>query len=125
MNAKADDLSRLQEIHDVIMQTKKQMEALSFTKKRFTNPETDEDDLMSEGIMNRVLRVTEEAGRLSDDLAKNYGFERHAVLGVRNRLAHAYGEVDREIIWSVIEQDFDALLQSCFAYCEDHGIDLS
>ena len=124
MNAKSDDLARLQEIYDIIMQTKQQMVALSFTKDRFVEPKTDEDDLMAEGVMNRVFRVTEEAGRLSDEVSSVYGFERHAVLGVRNRLAHAYGEVDREIIWTVIEQDFDALMEACVAFCEDRGIDI-
>lgn len=124
MNAKSDDLARLQEIHDVIRQTKRQMAELAFTKDRFMHPSTDSDDLIAEGILNRVLRVTEEAGHLSDEVATRYGFERHAVLGVRNRLAHAYGEVDRDIVWSVIDQDFDALLGACRAYCEDHGIDI-
>ena len=73
------------------------MSALGFTKDRFVAPATDADDLIAEGIMNRVLRVTEEAGKLSEDIAVEYGFDRHAVTGVRNRLAHAYGEVDRDI----------------------------
>lgn len=122
MNAKHNDLSRLQEIFDVIVQTRRQMQAISFNKQRFVDPQNDEDDLVAEGIMNRVLRVTEEAGRLSDEVAQRYGFERHAVLGVRNRLAHAYGEVDREIVWRVIEEDFDDLIESCLSYCEDNGI---
>ena len=116
MNAKRDDLSRLQEIHDIILQTKRQLRALEFTRSRFCDPDNDEDDLIAEGIMNR--------GRLSDEVSQRYGFEKHAVLGVRNRLAHAYGDVDREIIWAVIEHDFDELLASCALYCEDNGLDL-
>ena len=81
MNARSDDLSRLQEIYDVVMQTKRQMSALGFTKDRFVAPATDADDLIAEGIMNRVLRVTEEAGKLSEDIAVEYGFDRHAVTG--------------------------------------------
>lgn len=100
------------------------MSALGFTKDRFVAPATDADDLIAEGIMNRVLRVTEEAGKLSEDIAVEYGFDRHAVTGVRNRLAHAYGEVDRDIIWSVVTEDFDALLEACIRYCEDKGFDL-
>ena len=124
MNARSDDLSRLQEIYDVVMQTKRQMSALGFTKDRFVAPATDADDLIAEGIMNRVLRVTEEAGKRSEDIAVEYGFDRHAVTGVRNRLAHAYGEVDRDIIWSVVTEVFDALLEACIRYCEDKGFDL-
>ena len=75
--------------------------------------------------MNRVLRITEEAGRISEEVAKEYGFERQAASGVRNRLAHAYGEVDGEIIWQVLECDLPALLKACQSYCDDQGLDLS
>ena len=94
------------------------------TKAAFLNPSDDATDLMAEGIMNRVLRVTEEAGRVDDTTAKEYGFDSAGARGVRNRLAHAYGDVDREIIWQVIEEDFDALLNACSKYCEDNGLDL-
>ncbi|MDO4289925.1 MAG: DUF86 domain-containing protein [Eggerthellaceae bacterium] len=124
MNAKNSDLGRIQEIYDVITQTKRQIKALNITKERFLDPPDDADDLIAEGVMNRVLRATEEAGRLSDEAAENYGFDRRGVLGVRNRLAHAYGDVDREVIWLVIERDFDALLESCKKYCDDKGFDL-
>lgn len=125
MNAKSNDLARIQEIWDVGVQTRKQIASLGFTKNRFLEPQNDSDDLIGEGIMNRVLRLTEEAGRISESIAREYGFERQAASGVRNRLAHAYGEVDREIIWQVIEQDLPVLLKACRGYCDDHGLDLS
>ena len=124
MNTKRDDWARLQEIYDVVRETRAQMKEIAFSKERFLGPVGAQDDLIAEGIMNRVLRVTEEAGHLSDEVAQRYGFDRQGVLGVRNRLAHAYGEVDREIIWRVIEEDFDALLDSCEEYCRDNGVDL-
>lgn len=124
MSAKSSDLARLQEVYDVVTQTQRQIEALGFTKQRFVAPSSDADDLIAEGIMNRVLRATEEAGHLSEEVAVPYGFDRRGVLGVRNRLAHAYGEVDRELIWLVVEEDFDALLKACRAYCEDNAIEL-
>lgn len=125
MNAKSNDLARIQEIWDVGVQTRKQIASLGFTKSRFLEPKSDSDDLIGEGIMNRVLRLTEEAGRISESVAREYGFERQAASGVRNRLAHAYGEVDREIIWQVIEQDLPVLLKACQGYCDNHGLDLS
>lgn len=124
MSAKKDDLSRIAEIYSVITETQRQMKILSFDRARFMNPECDRDDLIAEGILNRVLRVTEEAGRMSDDVAVRYGFDRRGVSGVRNRLAHAYGDVDRAIIWDVITEDFPQLLRACASYCEDNGVDL-
>ena len=66
-------------------------------------------------------------GRIQEifDVARQYGFDTKGASGVRNRLAHAYGEVDREILWQVIAEDFDALLGSCRAYCDDRGLELS
>ncbi len=123
MSAKSTDLARLQEIYDVITQTCAQIESLSFTRDRFLDPKSDEDDLIAEGILNRVLRVTEEAGRLSDGLSGQYGFDRRGASGVRNRLAHAYGEVNREMIWSVLQDDFPALLEACDRFARDYGVD--
>ena len=74
--------------------------------------------------MNRVLRVTEEAGRIDDATAAEYGFDSSGARGIRNRLAHVYGDVDREIIWQVVEEDFDILLEACHAYCDAEGLEL-
>ena len=125
MSAKPNDLGRIQEIFDVVTQTQRQIGELVFTRERFLNPASTEDDLISEGIINRVLRVTEGAGKISDEVSHAYGFDTKGATGVRNRLAHAYGEVDREILWEVISEDFDELLSSCHAYCDDKGIELS
>lgn len=104
MTAKASDLGRIQEIFDVVTQTQRQIRELNFSRERFMTPGTTEDDLIAEGIINRVLRVAEEAGRISDDVAKKYGFDTKGASGVRNRLAHAYGEVDRNILWQVVSR---------------------
>lgn len=125
MSAKPSDLGRIQEIFDVVTQTQQQMRELGFKRERFLHPASTEDDLISEGIINRVLRVAEEAGRISDEISRTYGFDTKGASGVRNRLAHAYGEVDREILWAVISADFDKLLASCRAYCDDKGLELS
>ena len=125
MTAKPSDLGRIQEIFDVVTQTQRQLVELGFSRERFLSPTTTEDDLIAEGIVNRVLHVAEEAGRISDEVARRYGFDTRGTCGVRNRLAHAYGEVDREILWQVVAEDFDALLDSCHAYCDDQGLELS
>lgn len=125
MSAKSSDLGRIQEIYDLVCQTRAQIESLGFTKDRFLNPTNDADDLIAEGLMNRVFRIAEEAGKISEEVAARYGFDTRGASGVRNRLAHAYMEVDRKIIWSVLEDDCPALLTACAAYCDDRGLDLS
>ena len=124
MNAKHSDLARIQEIWDVATQTKEQIRRLDFTQERFMQPANDTDDLIAEGLMNRILRITEEAGKINEHVAEQYGFERRAANGVRNRLAHAYGDIDRSIIWQVIKEDLDPLLDACRNFAEDLGIEL-
>lgn len=125
MHAKSSDLARIQEIYSTITQTKRQIAEIGFTQERFVNPPTSEDDLVAEGIMNRVFRVAEEAGKLSEDIAAKYDLDQRGMSGVRNRLAHAYGDVDKEIIWTVLEKEFDILLAACRGYCDERGIDLA
>lgn len=124
MNAKSNDFARIQEIWDVGRQTKSQIKELGFTKERFLTPPDTADDLIAEGILNRIFRITEEAGKISEEVGQHYGFETHAASGIRNRPAHAYGEIDRKIIWEVIETDLDVLLKACQWFADDYGIDL-
>ena len=106
------------------METQGQIERLGITEQRFKSPATDADRLFSEAIMGHVLRVAEEAGSLSDEALGHYAFERRAIKGVRNRLAHAYGDVDADVIWNVVQDDFPKLLEGCQAYCDHHGLEL-
>lgn len=122
MSAKKSDLGRIQEVYDIIAKTRSQIASTQFTKGRFLDPANDEDDLMAEGILNRVLRLTEELSHIEEAAAKKYAFNDKGARGIRNRLAHAYGEVDREIIWDVIENDFDEIIDGCTAYCENAGV---
>lgn len=125
MSAKNSDLSRIQELYSVVTQTQAQLRELSFTREQFTVPQGTLNDLIAEGIINRIFRALEEAGSISAETSRAYGFDTKGIKGVRNRLAHAYGEVDRDILWSVVQEDFPALLQSCRAYCDDIGVDLA
>lgn len=124
MSAKANDMARIQEIFVLITETQRQIESLGITGQRFKSPASDADQLFSEAIMNRVLRITEEAGALSDEALALYDFDRRAIKGVRNRLAHAYGNVDADIVWDVVQQDFPKLLEGCHAYCDELGLEL-
>lgn len=124
MSAKPSDLARIQEMFDLITETQGQIERLGITEERFKRAATDADRLFSEAIMNRVLRITEEAGALSDDVLRYFDFERRAIKGVRNRLAHAYGDVGVDVIWDVVQDGFPKLLDGCQAYCDDLGLEL-
>lgn len=124
MNAKSSNLGRIQEVYDLVTKTRKQIESLGISRERFVNPIDDADDLLAEGIMNRVFRITEELGHLDSEIAECYELDSRGARGIRNRLAHVYGEVDRDIVWGVIENEFEAILKGCVEFCDDIGVDL-
>lgn len=123
MNAKKSDLRRIQEIFDVVSQTLRDIDRIDMTQKRFLDATNTQDTLIREGLENRVFRVAEEGGGLGAEF-EEYGFDRRAMSGLRNILAHVYAEVDHRIIWNVLEREFPSLLVSCKAYCNDKGYDL-
>lgn len=124
MSAKENDLLRIQEIYDIVTKTITQVEELSLSKESFMNPHTTQATLVAEGLANRVFRVVEEGGKLSE-VFESYGFELHKMSGMRNRLAHAYGTVDMGIVWDVLEIEFPKLRDACEKYCQENGLTLS
>jgi len=123
MSAQNSDLGRIQEMFDIIEQTKRQITEIGMTRERFLSPQDPADELIVEGLENRVFRVTEEGGKMSKE-ATLYGFDSQEMRGMRNILAHAYGEVDRRIIWNALEKDFPMIADACRAYCADKNIEL-
>ncbi len=124
MNAKKNDDARIQEIYDVIELTLEEIAAIGLSQEEFLNPSCAKDNLVADGVANRVLRVTEEAGKLSDEVTAAYDIDRAEISGMRNRLAHAYGEVDMGVIWQIVQEDFPVLLEQCKLYAEDRGMTL-
>lgn len=123
MNARNNDLNRIQEIYDVVVLTNRQIIEAQITKENFLNPQTAIDELVTEGIENRIFRIAEEGGQLSEE-TEAYGFDRKAMRGLRNILAHDYGQVDRRIVWNVVQKDFPQLLKACQTYCNEKGLAL-
>ena len=124
MSAKANDLLKIQEMYDVATQTLFQLEELRISKEEFVHPASTQAQLVAEGLANRAFRVAEEGGRLSS-VFERYGFELHAMSGLRNRLAHAYGSVDQAIIWEVLKNDFPVIVEACECYCAERDIALT
>jgi uncharacterized protein with HEPN domain len=122
MNAKKNDLLRIQEIYQLTTLTKAQLESLGLTKEAFLNPKNDNDELVVEGFMNRVFRITEEMGKVSDAVAEKYGIDSAGARGVRNRLAHVYGDVDAEIVWNILADELDSIIVACKSYCEENNL---
>lgn len=70
-----------------------------------------DEDAFDAGL-RRLHTIAESTQRLSNDLK-----DRHPeipwtrIAGFRNRIVHAYMDVDPELIWSVIQEELPALLR--------------
>lgn len=61
-----------------------------------------------------VQQIGECAKKLSSEFIVNHSeIEWKAMGGLRNRIAHAYGKIDIEILWDVVKHDIPKLLDFC------------
>lgn len=87
------------------------LEAVTFTKDRDRNDlETDRQ------LLNAVVRslevVGEAASRVSQEFrAAHPEIRWRTMIAMRNRLIHAYFDVDTDIVWQTIHEDLPPLIQ--------------
>ncbi|WP_414625153.1 DUF86 domain-containing protein [Calothrix sp. CCY 0018] len=102
--SKIDDLTRLKHIRDAAK------EALSFTKNR-TREDLDSDRMLSLALVRLIEIIGEAGNRVSEPCqAKYLRIPWRQIVGMRNRIIHAYFDVDLDIIWQVVTQDLGSLL---------------
>ena len=65
-----------------------------------------------------VLQIGEIAGNLSEEFRKETSNEMpwNMIKGMRNLLAHAYGEIDAEKLWDTVLNDLPSLKSFCDRY---------
>jgi len=74
-----------------------------------------EQNLAFRGMMAFfVQQIGECSQKLSADFKNRFSeVEWKAMAGLRNRIAHAYGRIDVEILWDVVENDIPELRIFC------------
>jgi uncharacterized protein with HEPN domain len=71
----------------------------------------DLDRKLSLSIIRLLEIIGEAAGRVSSDMRQKYSFlPWDAVIGMRNRLIHAYFDVDLDIVWETVKRDIPSLI---------------
>ncbi len=84
-------------------------EVVSLTKNK------SHDDLAKDRVLNlaliRLLEVLGEAAtRVPEEIRKKYSeLPWQEVISLRNRLIHAYDQVDLEILWEIVSEDLPPL----------------
>ena len=101
---KIDDLTRLKHIRDSAK------EALFFIKNRIRE-DLDHDRMLSLALVRLIEIMGEAANHVSEPCqVKYYKIPWRQIIGMRNRIVHAYFDVDLDIVWQVITQDLGSLL---------------
>ncbi len=83
----------------------------------------DKDLLFQSAVLRQLEIIGEAAGRISDKTKKKFSsIPWKELVGLRNRLIHAYFDVDHDVIWKTIRvylPPFHELLQQVVANFEE------
>ena len=77
-----------------------------------TKDEIEADELLIDSVMFRIIQISENNSKLSDSF-RNAHTEVPwlAIKGMRNRIVHAYGNVDLSIVYDTVTHGFPEMLQ--------------
>lgn len=102
--SRIDDLTRLKHVRDSAK------EALDFVNNR-SREDLDHDRMLSLALVRLIEIMGEAANNVSETCqAKYFKIPWRPIIGMRNRIIHAYFDVDLDIVWQVITQDLGLLL---------------
>ncbi|MDE7168435.1 MAG: DUF86 domain-containing protein [Clostridia bacterium] len=78
-----------------------------------TKDKLEQDEVLQDSVMFRLIQVSENAARLTDDFKLRYReVPWQAIKGMRNRLVHEYGNVDLTIIYDTVTKDIPKLYEA-------------
>lgn len=84
--------------------------ALRFCRGR-TRADVESDDMLRFALTRAVEIIGEAANKVSAEArAQIPGIAWPAIVGMRNRLVHAYFDVDSQILWTTVEERLPSLL---------------
>jgi uncharacterized protein with HEPN domain len=79
---------------------------------RYTSAERDSfmaQPIVQDTVVRNFEIIGEAAGRLSPETRDRSALPWSKIVAFRNRLIHAYGSVDLQLVWDVIENELPAL----------------
>ena len=101
---KLDDKARLEHILESAQ------DAISFLG-RMTEDELDNNKMALQAIVRSVEIIGEAASQLSSEYRDNHpSIPWKRIIGMRNRLVHAYFDVDYELVFSTVHSDIPVLI---------------
>lgn len=101
-----DDLTRLRHMKEAAE------DALAFTAGK-TKEDLEEDRILSFAVVKVLEIVGEAASKISLECHERYpDVPWRDMIGMRNRLVHAYYGINFEIVWTTIVNDLDPLIET-------------
>ena len=102
--SKIDDLTRLLHMRDA------SVEAINFAADR-DREGLDSNRMLTLALVKDIEIIGEAAGRISAECkARHPQVPWVQIIGMRNRLTHAYFEVDLDVVWEVVTGDLPFLV---------------
>ena len=78
-----------------------------------TKEKLEQDEVLQDSVMFRLIQVSENATRLTDDFKQRYReVPWQAIKGMRNKIVHEYGNVDLTIIFDTVTKDITKLSEA-------------
>lgn len=109
---RSEDIVRLRYMADTARS------ALRFIEAR-TRADLDADEMLCFALVRAIEIVGEAAARVSDETRKEVSdIPWAAVIGMRNRLIHAYFDINRDILWVTAHDALPDLLQRISAHLD-------
>lgn len=73
--------------------------------------EVENNELLVDSIMFRLIQISENSDRLTEDFKTNYSnVPWRAMKGMRNKIVHEYGNVDLSVVYDTVKNDIPYLL---------------
>lgn len=69
----------------------------------------DHDEMLRFALVRAVEIVGEAASKVTEQTRASIELPWPAIVGMRNRLVHAYFDVDRQILWATVQESLPAL----------------
>ena len=80
-----------------------------------------EDDKTIDATVRNFEIIGEAANKLDDDFKiQHSGIDWNRMRGFRNRIVHHYFGIDNQIVWTIIENDLDSLINQLKELTEDY-----
>jgi uncharacterized protein with HEPN domain len=87
--------------------------AVRFAAERSRQDLEADDDPLADALVHLVTVIGEAANKVSVEVRRELGeIPWPDVIGMRNRLIHAYFDINRDILWATVQDSLPVLVQS-------------